>query len=336
MTLTTLGDRAQQFLTMRQNTRIRDALTTRATELSTGRVADVTAHLNGDTTALRDLDRRIALLVPQRAGAEATGRTLEAMQAHLGRVADEVSALGTTLVQGVPSANPAALAGAGAAGRDTFNAIVGTLGGGVAGQALFSGSAVDRSPLAPAADMRADIRLAVAGSTDAAGIAAAVANWFDAPGGGFETVAYLGETGTTTTRRIGAGIDIDIAVRADDPALRAALRGAAMASLADDPTLALSDDERARLVTLARDATLGAQAPLVDLRARIGKSEERVERGVATMAAQAAALAIARNGMDAADPFETAAALQEMQTRLETHYAVTARLSGLNLASYLR
>ena len=56
MTLTTLGDRAQQFLTMRQNTRIRDALTTRATELSTGRVADVTAHLNGDTTALRDLD----------------------------------------------------------------------------------------------------------------------------------------------------------------------------------------------------------------------------------------------------------------------------------------
>jgi len=37
-----------------------------------------------------------------------------------------------------------------------------------------------------------------------------------------------------------------------------------------------------------------------------------------------------------ADPFETASTLQAVQLQLETHYAMTARLSRLSLAEYLR
>ena len=43
-----------------------------------------------------------------------------------------------------------------------------------------------------------------------------------------------------------------------------------------------------------------------------------------------------RRGIVAADPFETANALEAAKTQLETLYALTARLSRLNLADYLR
>ena len=52
-------------------------------------------------------------------------------------------------------------------------------------------------------------------------------------------------------------------------------------------------------------------------------------------AAEASALQIARNGLVAADPYDTATAIQAVQTQIETLYTLTARLSRLSLTDYL-
>ena len=46
-------------------------------------------------------------------------------------------------------------------------------------------------------------------------------------------------------------------------------------------------------------------------------------------------LQVSRNDIRSADPYQTATALTEVQTQIETLFAVTARLSRLNLVDYL-
>ena len=52
--------------------------------------------------------------------------------------------------------------------------------------------------------------------------------------------------------------------------------------------------------------------------------------------AETSALEIARTDILAIDPYRTATELQSTETRLETLYTLTARLSRLSLSEYLR
>ena len=73
-----------------------------------------------------------------------------------------------------------------------------------------------------------------------------------------------------------------------------------------------------------------------DARRDHAPGEARVEDAAARLSARGTALEIARNDMSAADPYETATKLQNVQLQLETHYTLTARLSRLSLTEYLR
>jgi len=86
----------------------------------------------------------------------------------------------------------------------------------------------------------------------------------------------------------------------------------------------------------AGEALIAGAGNLVQLRASVGSAEARVEEASARLSARETALEIARNDMSAADPYETASNLQEVQLQLETHYTLTARLSRLSLTEYLR
>jgi flagellar hook-associated protein 3 FlgL len=69
---------------------------------------------------------------------------------------------------------------------------------------------------------------------------------------------------------------------------------------------------------------------------RIGLHQQTVERAATANSSALATLELSRNDIRRADPYETAAALTEVQSQLESLYAVTARLSNLNLVDYLR
>ena len=69
--------------------------------------------------------------------------------------------------------------------------------------------------------------------------------------------------------------------------------------------------------------------------ARIGLNQQLVERAQSETSAVEATLTSARNQIRQADPYQTAAAITEAQSQLQTLYAVTARLSKLRLVDFL-
>ncbi|WP_291837103.1 flagellin [Limimaricola sp.] len=184
--------------------------------------------------------------------------------------------------------------------------------------------------------MLTQIRSAASGAQTAAEAEAAVAAWFDDPAGGFATAGYLGDTGAPPRRRIYETTVVDITARADAPALRDVMKAAAMASLASGGTPPLDRLERARLLQASGRQAASAAQPMATLQAGLGMAEASVADTRAALSARKTYITTARNDMVSADPFETATNLQAVQTALETHFTVIARLSHLRLSEYLR
>ena len=68
----------------------------------------------------------------------------------------------------------------------------------------------------------------------------------------------------------------------------------------------------------------------------LGYAEARIEDSKVRQEAEASSLEIARNTLLGVDPFDVATRLTDAQQRLESLYAVTARLSRLTLSDFLR
>jgi len=75
---------------------------------------------------------------------------------------------------------------------------------------------------------------------------------------------------------------------------------------------------------------------LIALSARIGMQEERAFLGQSRAEAENTAMSIARAKLLDADPYQTAVKLEQAMTQLDMIYNLTARLSRLSLATYLR
>jgi len=131
-------------------------------------------------------------------------------------------------------------------------------------------------------------------------------------------------------------LDIKIDVRADSSELKEVLKGFAYAAAASEVSGTLSDRTFAELTREAGVKLFDAAEGMSRLQAGLGEKEESVDIALSSNESQLSAFEIARSDLIRADPFETAIKLQEMQTQLETHFAVTARLSQLNLVDFLR
>lgn len=333
---TTLGDAARYFTAARNNVAIRTRLDTLSRELSTGQTADLSRRLGADTERLADVDRRFAVAVARGAGAATVGQTLQSQQDALNRIDAARNRLVDTLA-------PLTLGGSadqrqlGAdAAATAFASTVDALNTRFAGQALFAGAASDRTALADPATLLSGLRTAIAGLTSSADVTQAIADWFDQPGGGFQTVGYTGDTGPAPTRRIDDTTTVTLTARADDTSMRDLLKATAMAALAMDTGTALSDADRGDLLSQSNVLLIAAAAPLTALRATVGAAQAEAEDAGTRLTEDVSALSILRNGLTAADAYDTASQLQAVQVQLETHYTVTARLSRLSLMEYLR
>ena len=81
---------------------------------------------------------------------------------------------------------------------------------------------------------------------------------------------------------------------------------------------------------------IAADSNLTAVRADVGISEAQITDTLTRNASEASALAIARNGIVAADPYETASNIEAVSIQLETLYSLTARLSRLTLVNFLK
>lgn len=330
------GDLSTTFLLSRQTQGLKGEVQQRAQELGSGQVADVSAALRGDFRALSSIERALRLAQAERTTlAEAQGFA-GAAQLALGAVQEQSGDLAGVLLAVPDAPTLPAIERAGAQARRGFEAMVGALNLPMADRAVFAGDATDGRALAPAETMLADLELSIAGATTAAQVAAAVDAWFDTPGGGFDTIGYLGSDTALAPFRLGGGERAEFEVRANDPALRETMKGFAMAALLEGNAFAGDVGERVELSRGAAMKLLNAQDDMTDLQARIGGTEAAISRAQARSGAERAALEIARSGLIGADPYEAATRLETAQTQLETLFALTARVSRMSLVDFIR
>jgi flagellar hook-associated protein 3 FlgL len=270
------------------------------------------------------------------AAAAEAAQFARATQAALGTMQEAGAELGAALVMAGTGGAAAQVDAAATDARARLGSVVSALNARDAGRALFAGTATDGAAVAGADDLLAQLAADIGPQASAADLAAAVNDWFDAPGGGFYTHGYLGAGTDLSPASIAPGQTADPALRADDPALRELLAGYATAALLDRGLLDGQADQRAAALLLAGTRIMEGDAALATLGARVGREEARIEEAATANAAEAAALEEARAALVGVDAYRTATALTEAETQLETLYAVTARLSRLSLTEFLR
>ena len=336
MTSMTFGDLAGSFSNRLQTARIKADLLRLNTELSSGRPTDLVAHLGGDTAQLAQIDRETEVARARSAAATGLGQFLATMQTTLDGIEAVQGRLADALASVTPTSSALELGRAGSAGAAAFRDVVGLLNADYGAAALFAGAVTDGPALASADAMLASLSAAAAGAVTTSDVIAAVDAWFDDPSGGFATMGYLGDSGAALTRQIDEGTSVTVAARADHPAIKDVLRNAAIVALSADSALGLTASTSATLLTGALPGLMTASTSLLGLRAEVGLAEERVAAAQARNGAMVTALTVMRNDLGLVDPYATAIALKEAETRLETQFVVTARLSGLSLVNYLR
>lgn len=336
MNLLSTGDLARSIQMRRFVADTKADIDRQSAEVATGLTADPGKRLAGDYTPLAGIDRSLAMLDSYKVATDEAATFATALQAVLERVQTLGEDTGNALMTAASSGQDSRLAALSAQSRQAFDTAVSALNTRVAGRALLAGTATDGAATISAGTMLDELRDLTTGMTAAADIATAVQDWFDGTTTGFGTVAYLGSGTGPAAFSIGDGVTLATDLTAAAPELRDMLRGLALGALLSDSGLSLPADQAAGLARAAGEGLLTANGAFADLRARIGTVEGRIEEIAVQNSAESDMLQTARLSILAVDPYEAATALKDSETRLQTLYALTARLSGLSLTEYLR
>lgn len=338
MALNSIGDQARAFAMKTATTRVKNQLDVLTKELSSGEVADLGQRLGGNTKAIHQIEARLKTLAQMQQNSAEIASYTKGMQDVLGQLHTETSALAVALLTEPSSPTSGLLAARSGEISDKFALTVSRLNGDVAGQFLFSGQNTKLAPLDSGEAMLSTLMTVTSGLTTAADVAQAVSNWFDAPagGGGFLDSAYYGTIGSARQITVGEGRQVSVSADAASQGIRDALKGMAIGALVSKGALAGQYDQQRRLMSLAGEALLNNETPLLSELSKVAQAQQSVADGQTETAASISVLTIARNEIRQADPYETSLALKETESQLEQIYAVTARLSKLKLMEYLR
>ena len=334
MPVTTISDLAQTFKQRSIGNRLHRDLTTLNLELTTGLKQDVSKAVGGRTGPLASIERGLTQLdakgfaVKEAAiFAEATGIALDSMSTRI--VGIDLGAM--SIKDGMSNMQIDALA---KSARAAFTGMISDLGTQSGGRAVFGGATGDTQATRDAEEILADIVASLGGATSASDITDGVAAYF-ADGGPFDTGDYTGEKTDLAPFDLGDGSTTKVGIRADDPFIREALAEVVKIAVMGEG-LPIDHDTRATIMSNGVSGMLQAQNRLTALSAGVGSAVATIDDATVRIGIERDGFRTARLDLLAADPYETATKLQQTQTQIETIYTLTARLSGLNLVSYLR
>lgn len=336
--LSTLGDLSQSFLLRSHNKQLRTDLDRLASELSSGRVEDISKHLGGNLNRLNDVTRQIEALGAYKLSADEFRTTLEIAQLSLSQVSDAALQLADDGVGIENMASNQRLDRYGDQARQGLESMISALNARSAGMSIFAGTAGSSSALNEVEDIMSDVSSEIlsAGATTAADVETVIDDWLNAPGGGFETVAYAGNQSGPSERQVGEIEKASLGIRGDDQRFRSAMKAFLLTSFAKDQGIGLSREEREDIAMRGAELSRTGHDEIISLQGDIGVKQERLEIVSARNAAEENSLQILYNELVSADAYTTASQFEEARTRLETHYTITARLSGLSLTNFLR
>ena len=336
MNYVSIGDLAQTFQTRRQTFQVKTELQRLSLELSTGRKTDISTKSTGDFSPIVGIERAIRATTAYETPLAETNLLAQSMQSAYATMQTHSDEMSGGLLTAGNSQNSTMIDAAAVDGETRFTAIVALFNTRVADRYAFAGTATDAPALADAATILADLNVAITGLTTAADVETAVDAWFDTPGGGFDTVAYVGSPNALGPIRVSEHDTVDLSITASDDSARAALKGFAIAALVSQGALQADIVERAALTKRAGEVILTAQSDIANVRAVIGSAEARMHEVELASSAELFSLESARLEIVAADPYETALQLEAVRVQLETVFSMTARLSRLSLMEYLR
>lgn len=328
--MNSIGDLARSFVSQRHNTLMRQEMNALTKEITTGEARDVARKAGNTAPELVAINSLLKISEAYASGAQKTGQFLSTVQTALEHLEAERSTAAESLIGITANSTAQEVSLAADHAKAAFGSMVNTLNTQFAGQSLFAGTAQGVA-LADPSTMIASAKLAMSAAPDPASAIAALDAWFDDPAG-FGTM-YLGDAGPHSTRKVDADVEVTIAARADDQGIKNMLKGALLGALA--PDLGFDHASTATLMQTGGATLLDAGSGLAALRGQTGLAEERTSQSIAFLEAQRASLTIARNDIVSVDPFETATKLTDLQTRLEMHYTLTARLAGLTLSRFI-
>lgn len=336
MTFQPLSDLAASLRLQQQSSTLRAQLDQAGQELTTGQAADLTRATGGNLAPVFGIDRQVARLDQTSQDLALAAARSGAAQTALGLVEGASGDLAIGLLGALDRGDP--VSGTGFLGRAdaALDQVVDALNTRFGGRSLFAGAAGDSTALADADTLRTQIAALVAGAADPASAIAAVDAWFDAPGGGFETLVYGGATSDAAGAPLADGSRLTYLPRADAEELRAVLKPLAMIATVDNAGFSADPDARDAYLGQAAGALLGARDGVTDLRARLGTAEGQIDDARDAASAERNALALARNDLVGVDQFTAAARFSDLEGQLQALYTVTARLSGLSLTNFLR
>jgi len=330
-----IGDLAMSFSNRLSNVRIRTEMNTLATELTTGRRSDIRTPLSGDLSPVAVIERSLSNLAAYNTVVSETTLFLTGAQAALSQVADGLKALAGAAIDMDNTTNPALIANFAMDATGRFESLVNTMNTSIAGRSLFAGNDTATRPIADPALILDDLFATLPPGALAADVSAAVDAYF-APGAGFDTAHYLGSAIAMSAFRVTPEDSLSFGITAQTGEMRSALAATAKAAILGRGALSGNVIEQGALIRQASLDLFGAEAGVVGLRGSVGILEARLDAAQARNSAESGSLHLARSALVGADPFQTATKLQSVQTQLEAFYAITARMSQLSLARYLR
>lgn len=332
--LPTVGDLARQLVLRRQNADVRAELDRLTGEISTGRKSDLAGSVAGDFTVLAAVERDLANLAAYGTATSELDARTTAMQTALGNVQSITDEFFPQLLGAPGIGQESYVRNLAEDARVRLDSVVGALNVSFGDRTLFAGAATTGPALADSEVILAAVEAAAAGATDPAGVEAAVTAWF-APGGGFDTIGYLGSADPIAAQPVSPVQDLGVAITASDDRMRDILAGLALAALADRPPVAGALPQQSALAARAGEALLRSQTGLSTLRGEVGAVQAELESVISRNGAEETALRITRGDIADADIFDAATQLEAVQGQLELLYAITARSAQISLTRFL-
>ena len=333
MSRLSVGDASLTSILQRQGAFLKGQVQRASTEMVTGKLTDLGAGVRGDFSPLAAIDASLSRLSGYKAATTDAGVFAQAMQTVMATFSQISGEVGTTLLRSASLTTPAQVDTAAAEARARLGTALAGLNTKVSDRALFGGVVTDRPPLGSADDLLTALQPTLAGAVTAADVETAVKGWFTTTGG-YDTF-YQGGTPTGPIL-IAAGEEAEMSITALAPAFRDTLAGLAMAALLDRGLLFGQSSARADLAQRAGLTLHAGEEKRAVLAARLGTVEKQIEDAKTRNSAEDTALKISRSDIAAAEPFEAASRLKELQSQLESLYLITSRVSRLSLAEYLR
>lgn len=312
---------------LQQNvTDLKAQIQTTSTEAVTGRVADVTKHLNGRIGQAMLSQKALDDLQAEKSQVQLRQSRLDVMQNSLGSIQSGADGLSTRMLDAVGFSSDVDLANIARDAEIELGNMLTRLNARHGERYLFAGDATSTPPFSGTSQLIADIEALAAGATDAADFEAQLDAYFTDPAGGWQQTIFRG-TATASDREARTAVD---------PALTELARGlAVMAISAPGGAIeALPDANEARL-SAARTVAAG-QTALTNMRSEIGLDQKRLADRLTDLGRENTILTETFNQMTARDQYDAAAELKVLEANLETSYALTARLSNLSLLNFLR